>query len=129
MVKCILAFFDFCYIAQHNAISTEGLDSLKDSLAQFHNYYRDIFIQTGVCVDISLPHQHSLTHYHHSICLFGSPNGLCLSIMESKHIKAVKEPWRRSSRYNALMQMLWTISWLDKLAATHCVFTRLGMME
>ncbi|KAF9538821.1 hypothetical protein CPC08DRAFT_738828 [Agrocybe pediades] len=41
-----------------------------------------------------------------SIPLFGSPNGLCSSITESKHIKAVKEPWRRSNRFNALSQML-----------------------
>ncbi|KAJ7678406.1 hypothetical protein B0H17DRAFT_109703 [Mycena rosella] len=46
------------------------------------------------------------------------PNGLCSSITESKHIKAVKEPWRRSSRFNALLQMLTTISRLDKVGTT-----------
>jgi hypothetical protein len=128
MVKCISAFLDFCYIVRRNAISTDDLDSLKDSLARFHNY-REIFIQSGVRVNISLPRQHSLIHYLHSIYLFGSPNGLCSSITESKHIKAVKEPWRRSSRYHALAQMLQTISRLDKLAAARCVFTKHGMME
>ena len=128
MVKCISAFLDFCYIVRRNAISTEDLDSLKDALARFHNY-RDVFIQTGVRIDISLPRQHSLIHYLHSIRLFGSPNGLCSSITESKHIKAVKEPWRRSSRYHALVQMLHTISRLDKLAAARRVFTKHGMME
>jgi hypothetical protein len=128
MVKCISAFLDFCYIVRRNAISAEDLDSLKDALARFHNY-RDVFIQTGVRIDISLPRQHSLIHYLHSICLFGSPNGLCSSITESKHIKAVKEPWRRSSRYRALVQMLHTISRLDKLMAARRVFTKHGMME
>ncbi|KAH9177891.1 hypothetical protein EDB89DRAFT_1809670, partial [Lactarius sanguifluus] len=61
--------------------------------------------------------------------LFGSPNGLCSSITESKHIKAVKEPWRRSSRYHALVQMLRTLSRLDKMAATCRIFTSDGMME
>jgi hypothetical protein len=128
MVKCISAFLDFCYIARRNAISTEDLDSLKGALARFHNY-RDIFIQTGVRIHISLPRQHSLIHYLRSICLFGSPNGLCSSITESKHIKAVKEPWRRSSRYCALVQMLHTISRLDKLEAARRVFTKYRMME
>src|SRR5258708_1494908 len=105
MVKCISAFLDLCYIACHNAISAKDLDSLKDALTQFNNFC-DIFIQTGVCVDISLPCQHLLIHYLCSICLFGSPNGLCLSITKSKHIKAVKEPWQWSSQYHALVQML-----------------------
>ncbi|KAF8992148.1 hypothetical protein BDQ17DRAFT_1392882 [Cyathus striatus] len=48
---------------------------------------------------------------------FGAPNGLCSSITESKHIKAVKEPWRCSNRYNALGQMLLTNERLDKLNA------------
>jgi hypothetical protein len=78
---------------------------------------------------ISLPRQHSLCHYIHSIRLFGSPNGLCSSITESKHIKAVKEPWRRSSRHEPLGQMLQTISRLEKLAAALRTFTQLGMME
>jgi len=73
--------------------------------------------------------QHSLLHYLHSIHLFGSPNGLCSSITESKHIKAVKEPWRRSSHYNALVQMLRTLCRLDKLAAAWRAFAELGMMD
>jgi hypothetical protein len=128
MVKCVSAFLDFCYIARHNAISTEDLDSLQDALTRFH-HYRDIFIRTGVRVDFSLPRQHSLIHYCRSIRLFGSLNGLCSSIMESKHIKAIKEPWRRSSRYHALVQMLRILSRLDKMAATCRVFTKRGMME
>ncbi|KAF8545891.1 hypothetical protein OG21DRAFT_1428433, partial [Imleria badia] len=50
--------------------------------------------------------------------LFGAPNGLCSSITESKHIKAVKQPYRRSNHHNALGQMLTTNQRLDKLA--HC---------
>ncbi|KAK7007132.1 hypothetical protein R3P38DRAFT_2554040, partial [Favolaschia claudopus] len=83
---------------------------------------------SGVRIDISLPRQHSLVHYPRSVYLFGSPNGLCSSITESKHIKAVKEPWRRSSRFNALSQMLRTLTRLDKVAALKSDFTRRGMM-
>jgi hypothetical protein len=130
MVKCLSAFLDFCYIARQNALTTEDLEELSNALAHFHQH-REIFVGTaGVNGDtISLPRQHSLTHYLRSIRHFGSPNGLCSSITESKHIKAVKEPWRRSSHYKALKQMLVTVSRLDKLASASQVFSRLGMME
>ncbi|KAG1903541.1 uncharacterized protein F5891DRAFT_1185154 [Suillus fuscotomentosus] len=62
------------------------------------------------------------------IRLFGAPNGLCSSITESKHIKAVKEPWRCSSRFKALGQMLLTNQHLDKVAAAHADFEACGML-
>jgi hypothetical protein len=130
-VKCLSAFLDFCYIARRNAIDSDALDLLQDALDRFH-HFRKFFVGTaGVNSardSISLPRQHALLHYVRSICLFGSPNGLCSSITESKHIKAVKEPWRRSNRYNALSQMLRTLCRLDKLAAAWTAFTELGMM-
>ncbi|KAJ7457137.1 hypothetical protein B0H11DRAFT_2160829 [Mycena galericulata] len=127
MVKCLSAFMDFCYLVRRNAISTPDLASIKGALARFH-LYRTIFIECGVRIDISLPRQHSLVHYVRFIQLFGSPNGLCSSITESKHIKAVKEPWRRSSRFNALKQMLVTLMRLDKLAALRATLTVRGML-
>lgn len=127
MVKCIAAFLEFCYLARRNALNSDTMIEMGAALARFH-VHRDIFIQTGVRVDISLPRQHSLIHYLPSIRLFGSPNGLCSSITESKHIKAVKEPWRRSSRYKALIQMLRTLCRLDKMAALRGIFAIQGMM-
>ena len=96
---------DLCYIFHQNAITAGALATVETLLKQFHELWC-IFITEGVRESISLPRQHSLLHYLMSITLFGSPNGLCSSITESKHIKAVKEPWRRSSRYRALIQML-----------------------
>jgi hypothetical protein len=78
---------------------------------------------------VSLPRQHSLIHYRRLIQMFGAPNGLCSSITESKHIKAVKKPWRRSSRNHALGQILLTNQRLDKLAAARVDFTARGMMQ
>ncbi|KAJ7833381.1 hypothetical protein B0H13DRAFT_2240376 [Mycena leptocephala] len=126
MVRALADFMDFCYLARRNAISTPDLTSIQNVLDRFHQS-REIFIQCSVHIDISLPCQHSLVHYPRFIRLFGSPNGLCSSITESKHIKAVKEPWRRSNRYNALAQMLVTLSRLDKLAAANREFTSRGM--
>ncbi|KAJ7035186.1 hypothetical protein C8F04DRAFT_1099352 [Mycena alexandri] len=127
MVKCLSAFMDICYLLRRNSISTDDLFTIRDTLNVFH-HYRQIFVETGVRMDISLPRQHSLSHYPHVVRLFGSPNGLCSSITESKHIKAVKEPWRRSSRYKALPQMLTTISRLDKMAAAGVSFRGRGML-
>ncbi|KDQ60110.1 hypothetical protein JAAARDRAFT_125829 [Jaapia argillacea MUCL 33604] len=128
MVKCLAAFLDFCYIARRNSLDSTALEELDHTLSRFH-LHRQIFIETGVREDdISLPRQHSLKHYIRGIRLFGSPNGLCSSITESKHIKAVKEPWRRSSRYKALRQMLRTNERMDKMAALRQVLTRKGLM-
>ena len=49
--------------------------------------------------------------------------------MESKHIKAVKEPWWRLSHFRALKQMLLTNSWMDKLSSASRAHTELGMMD
>ncbi|KAF8191847.1 hypothetical protein K438DRAFT_1970227 [Mycena galopus ATCC 62051] len=127
MMKALSAFMEFCYIVRRNAISAPDLITIQNALDRFHQY-RQAFIDCGVRTDISLPRQHSLVHYIRSIRLFASPNGLCSSITESKHIKAVKEPWRRSSRYKALPQMLVTLTRLDKLAAVRLAFTGRGMM-
>ena len=127
MVQCLTAFMDLCYIFRRNAITTTALKTAEGLLDQFHNLRR-VFIDAGVRSSISLPRQHALIHYLTSIPLFGSPNGLCLSITESKHIKAVKEPWRHSSRYKALIQMLRTITQLDKIATLHRIFLKKGML-
>jgi hypothetical protein len=129
MVRALRAFLEFCYIARRNALNETSLRELSDALRRFHAY-RVIFQTTNVRPDgFSLPRQHSLSHYWHMIWQFGAPNGLCSSITESKHIKAVKEPWRRSNRYKALGQMLLTNQRLDKLAAARVDFTKRGMLK
>ena len=117
MVKCVAAFLNFCYLVRRNAICADTLEKAGDALRRFHEH-REVFVRVGVRPNkISLPRQHSLKHYIRSIRLFGSPNGLCSSITESKHIPAVKKPWRRSNRYNALSQMLRTNQRMDKMHA------------
>jgi len=63
------------------------------------------------------------------IRLFGAPNGLCSSITEVKHIKAVKEPWRQSNHNKPLKQILLTNQRLDKLAAAWIDFTQRRMLK
>jgi hypothetical protein len=129
MVRALRAFLEFCYIARRDVVNETTLQELDDALRRFH-HHRAIFQTSGVRpTGFSLPRQHSLQHYPHMIWLFGAPNGLCSSITESKHVKAVKEPWRRSNRYNALGQMLLTNQRLDKLAMARVDFTARGMLR
>ncbi|KAG1763066.1 hypothetical protein EDD22DRAFT_979549 [Suillus occidentalis] len=127
MVRAFCALLEFCYIARHDVITKASLVQLNDVLTWFH-HYRKIFETTGTVPHFSLPHQHSMTHYADMIRLFGAPNGLCSSITESKHIKAVKEPWQWSNKHNALGQMLLTNQQLDKLAASRLDFAARGML-
>lgn len=128
MVRAIAAFLEFCYLVRKSVINEKDLDAIDDAVRRFH-LEREIFKEAGVREHFSLPRQHSMVHYRMLIEMFGVPNGLCSSITESRHIKAVKEPWRRSNRYEALGQMLLTNQRLDKLAAARLVYSQKGMLD
>ena len=130
VVKTFAAFLKFCYIVRRNVITDDSLEQLNAALHQFHKS-RQVFSGTaredGPSA-FSLPQQHSMVHYYEHIKNFGSPNGLCSSITESKHIAAVKRPWCRSNKHAALSQMLKVNERLDKLAAARADFTARGML-
>ncbi|EMD36485.1 hypothetical protein CERSUDRAFT_95785 [Gelatoporia subvermispora B] len=129
IVKTFAAFLNFCYLARHNVFTDSTLDRLDKALKRFHKY-RTIFQTAGVRPSgFALPRQHSMVHYYDMIKLFGAPNGICTSITESKHIDAVKVPWRRSSKYKAMGQMLKINQCVDKLAACRVDFKKRGMLE
>ena len=96
------------------------LNRLDEALRRFH-MYRKVFQETGVrdptLAGFSLPRQHAMVHYRRHIENFGAPNGLCSSITESKHISVVKCPWRRSSWYNAIHQIIQMNCRAEKLTA------------
>ncbi|KAG1841019.1 hypothetical protein DFJ58DRAFT_718247 [Suillus subalutaceus] len=119
VVRAFSAFLEFCYLVRRNVLTEKSLKEIQDALTRFHQYH-EIFKTTGTVTTFSLPRQHSMVHYVHCIRLFGAPNGLCSSITESKHIKAIKEPWRR--------QMLLTNQRLDKLTASRVDFRTRGML-
>lgn len=128
VIKTFSSFLDLCYLVRRNDIDTKTLDDIQKALHQFH-VHREFFRVEGVCEEgFSLPRQHSLVHYCDNIRNFGAPNGLCSSITESRHITAVKKPWRRSNRYEALGQMLLINQRLDKLAAARSHYTARGML-
>jgi hypothetical protein len=129
MLRAVSSFMEFCYLIRRSVLDDDDLDAIDHALAKFHQE-RTIFESEGIRPDgISLPRQHSLGHYCLLVTEFGAPNGLCSSITESKHIKAVKEPWRRSNHHEALSQMLLTNQCLDKLAASRVDFQARGMLN
>ena len=128
MIKALHTFLEFCYLACHNIHDRKSLDRMDKALQCYH-HYRKIFLATGVWMGFNLPRQHALIHYIRAIWLFGAPNGLCSSIMELKHIKAMKEPWGWSSWFDALCQMLLSNQHTNKLAVARADFKRWGMLK
>ncbi|KAH9918786.1 uncharacterized protein B0H18DRAFT_957786 [Fomitopsis serialis] len=129
MVRCFAAYLDFCYLARRSTHDDSSLAEMQEALDRFHRH-RVVFETVGVRPEgFSLPRQHALVHYIANIRLFGSPNGICSSITESKHIRAVKQPWQRSSRNNPLPEMLRTNQRLDKLSAARSIFANRHMLD
>ena len=90
MVQALSSFMEFCYLVQQLVLDEDDLVAIDAAVANFH---RDCVAFDDVRPDgYSLPYQHSLVHYSLMIREFGASNGLCSSITESKHIKAIKEP-------------------------------------
>jgi hypothetical protein len=100
---------------------------MESLLQEFHNV-RAFFLESNVMSKVAAPQQHALSHYVHSIKLFGALNGLCSSITESKQIDSVKKPWRNSSRNAPIFQMMTRISRLEKISSLTSYLTSLGMM-
>lgn len=128
IVQCFTAFLDACYIIRRADINEGNISELQRATGRFYES-QEIFRVLGVRPNgFPLPLQHSLIHYAHQIREFGAPGGLCSSITESRHITAVKRPWRRSNRHNALGQMLLTNQRLDKLNAARSEFVHRGLL-
>ncbi|KAI6114259.1 hypothetical protein F5141DRAFT_1187848 [Pisolithus sp. B1] len=104
------------------------LTELDDALGCFHHFHK-VFRNARIIKSFSLPWQHAMKHYHHLICQFGVPNGLCSSITESKHIKAVKWPYWRTNWFQALGQIILINQRLDKLTAVCVDFKEHGMLN
>jgi len=128
VLRTFSSFLEFYYTARRDVITEDNLDRLEDAITRFHSF-RDIFSPICGGKGFSLPRQHAIAHYPSLIRLFAAPNGLCSSITESKHIRAVKEPWRRSNRNEALFQMLRTNQRLDQLSAARVNFAARGMLN
>ncbi|KAF8553040.1 hypothetical protein OG21DRAFT_1477479 [Imleria badia] len=127
VVRALRALLEFCCLVRRNIITETTLAAIDDALERYHQYC-EVFYPDTVST-FSLPRQHAMTNYPDLIHLFGALNGLCSSITESKHIKAVKQPYRRSNHHNALGRMLTTNQQLDKLAHCRVDFKQREMLD
>ncbi|KAI6162888.1 hypothetical protein EDD17DRAFT_1776423 [Pisolithus thermaeus] len=106
MLQALSAFMDFCYIVHQSSLGEADLEALDKALQCFETHC-SIFEAEGIHSDgISIPQMHALQHYHEAIELFGAPNGLSTSIVESKHIHAVKRPYQQSNKNEEMAQVL-----------------------
>ncbi|KAF7368210.1 hypothetical protein MVEN_00140700 [Mycena venus] len=93
VVQMVAHIKEFCHLVRRSVIDKDTLLAIDATVNRFHQT-REIF--RVIRPDgFSLPRQHSMVHYRPLIQAFGAPNGLCSSITESKHIKAVKKLYRR----------------------------------
>lgn len=125
----VRAYLEFTYLIRHPIQTEDTLARCQAALTEYHEH-REFLRTSGVRPEgFSIPRQHSHNHAPHHTWNFGALHGLCTSITENKHIKAVKEPWRRSNRYEALGQMLLTNQRLDKVAAMRVDLQARGMLK
>lgn len=130
MVRTFRALVEFTYWVRRDVVDEPTLTKIRDALNRFH-HYREIFRDTKVRPEGfgNLPRQQSLVHYPYVIEQFASCTGLCTSITENLHIRAVKKPYRRSNRNEPLGQMLLTNQRLSSLAAARSDFKMRGLLE
>jgi hypothetical protein len=122
MVRCVAALLNFCYLARRSSHITSTLQEMDIALAAFHCYCQ-IFEDVNICPNgFGMPRQHSLVHYMSNIRLFGVLTGLDSAITKSKHIRAVKEPWRELNWVHTINQMITKNSWLSQMAALQVEF-------
>ncbi|KDQ06425.1 hypothetical protein BOTBODRAFT_60621 [Botryobasidium botryosum FD-172 SS1] len=113
IIHCVRSFLDLCYLLRRDSHTEDMLNQINVTLKEFQQHC-EFFRASSVHLNgFSLPHQHLLVHYRDLIEEFGSPNRLCTSIMENRHITA----------------MLPTNQRLDKLATARVDFADRGMLQ
>jgi hypothetical protein len=119
---------EFCYLVRQSVLYESDIHKLDQHVADFHKH-RQVFIEAGLRSNFNLPRQHSIIHYAPRIRDFAAPNGLCSSITESKHIRAVKDPYRRTNHYKEMGQMLIINQRMDKMNSAFTDFACRGMLD
>ncbi|KAG1764945.1 hypothetical protein EDD22DRAFT_978916 [Suillus occidentalis] len=102
VVCAFYTLLEFCYL--------HTLDEIQDAVSRFHQY-SEVFKTSGLSGSLA------------------PPMDFAHQLPRAKHIKAVKELWRWSSKYKVLGQMLVTNQCLSKLAAACVDFESCGMLK
>src|SRR6266702_6174930 len=92
VVRAVCTILDFIYLAQYPSHTTDTLNHLEASLAQFHDN-KDAFIDLGVHKNFLIPKFHSLLHYKSSITIFGTTDNYNMEQSEHLHIDLAKDAY------------------------------------
>ncbi len=110
LIRASRALLDFLYLAQYPIHSDATLNSLDQSLAEFHaNKY--IFQTLQIRSHFNLPKLHFLVHYVRSIKLFGTTDNYNTESTERLHIDYAKDAYRATNHKNEYSQMT---KWLER---------------
>jgi len=95
------------YIAQQPILNTKSLDQLQNSTGLLSYLSTKDVQEAGVQTwwHGKAKKKRRILLIFSSLEKSGTPNGLCSSITEIKHIKLVKEPWLHSNCWKALGKM------------------------
>ncbi|KZT66413.1 hypothetical protein DAEQUDRAFT_813539 [Daedalea quercina L-15889] len=110
LVGATKALLDFLYMAQYSIHSTTTLDTLKQSLSEFHAK-KDIFIELGACSNFLIPKLHMMIHYARAIELYGTTDNYNTESTERLHIDFAKEAYRATNHKDEFPQMT---KWLER---------------
>jgi hypothetical protein len=107
LICAVRAILDFIHLAQYPVHTTDTLQSLHDSLQQFHDN-KDIFIDLEIRTTFNLPKLHFSKHYAHLITLFGTTDNYNTEYTERLHIELAKDAYRATNHKDEYPQMtLW----------------------
>ncbi|KAF8597068.1 hypothetical protein BDV93DRAFT_610591 [Ceratobasidium sp. AG-I] len=109
MVRLTRALLDHMYRG-HATRMTEGeLEEMEDAWREFHRVKEEV-VTLGAMANPALFNRiskmHTVMHWPRSIRQLGTPDGYNTEAPEHMHIEFAKEPWRYSSRVDALPQMI-----------------------
>jgi hypothetical protein len=91
------SILDFSYYAQLHIHTAESLKALQAALEVFHAN-KDVLKELGIRDHFNIPKLHQLTHYIHSISLFGAADGFNTELPERLHIDFAKDAYRASNK-------------------------------
>ena len=110
IIKSTRALLDFLFLAQYQSHTTESIECLQNSLAEFHDH-KDVFLDLGVRKTFNLPKLHGLSHYASSIQLFGTTDNYNTEQSERLHIDLAKDAYRATNHKDEYSQMT---TWLER---------------
>jgi hypothetical protein len=107
LIRAVRAVLNFIHLAQYPVHTTVTLQSLHDSLQQFHDN-KEIFIDLEIRTTFNLPKLHFMKHYAYLITLFGTTDNYNTEYTERLHIDFAKDAYRATNHKDEYPQMtLW----------------------